>query len=407
MNYEIKKIAWIDCIFAPMYEGNSITIDIGVKAWSTYENEQEAWISHVLEHMFFKGGKKWKTPKEVATAMDKIGANFNAGTGEHATNFYIKSAPQFAEYDLEVLADMLMDAQFAENELQREKWVIIQELKMYEDNPISVLWRKRQNYFFWENSYWRPIIWFEENILRFTPQDLFAYKKQLYTKDNLIITIAWKILNQDVLEKDIADLFNKLPEKASKEKPMFSWNLPEKHQDFFKKETEQNHVIISMQGINAENEKRYAAWILCTMLWGNMSSRLFQDIREKLWICYYINAFHSSCKEYWFFGIRAWLEKEKFEFWVEKINEVVDNFLDKGFNDEEFENAKNHIKWGIQMGIESSDEMASFLGSQYLIYKEIRSLDEILNKYEVLKKEDITELFPFLAKEKRYQFHIE
>ncbi|MBQ9554478.1 insulinase family protein [bacterium] len=75
----------------------------------------------MLEHMFFKGGKKWKTPKEVATAMDKIGANFNAGTGEHATNFYIKSAPQFAEYDLEVLADMLMDAQFAENELQREK----------------------------------------------------------------------------------------------------------------------------------------------------------------------------------------------------------------------------------------------------------------------------------------------
>ncbi len=407
MQYEIKTIAWIDCIFAPMNEWNSITIDIWVKAWSTYETKEEAWISHVLEHMFFKGWKKRKTPKDVATAMDKIGAIFNAWTWENTTNYFVKSAPQFAEYGLEVLADMLMDAQFADSEFQREKWVIIQELKMYEDNPISVVRNKRQTYFLWDNSYGRPIIWFEENIQNFTRDDLFKYKELLYTKDNLIITIAWKILNQAELEKNIEKLFKNLPEKCTRKKPKFSWNLPKEHKWFFKKETEQNHIIISMKGLNLLDDKRYSASLLCSMLWWNMSSRLFQDIREKLWICYYISAWHWCSNEYGLFTIRAWLDKTKFEFWVEKINEVVDKFLDEWFTDEEFNNAKNCIKWNIQMWIEWSAEMASYLWDQYISKKEIRSLEEVLEKYEEIKKEDIIELFPMLKSENRYRFHIE
>jgi len=407
MNYEIKNINWIDCIFAPMNEWNSITIDIGVKAGSTYETKQESWISHVLEHMFFKWWKKWKTPKEVATAMDKIWAFFNAWTGEHTTNYFVKSAPQFAEYWLEVLADMLMDAQFADAELQREKWVIIQELKMYEDSPISIVWEKRQTYFLWDNSYWRPTIWFEENIKNFTREDLFNYKKILYTKDNIIITIAWKILNQAALERNIEKLFKDLPEKCSRKKPEFKWDLPKKHKDFFKKDTEQNHIIISTKGVDIFDDRRYAAVLLTTMLWWNMSSRLFQDIREKLWICYYISAYHSGCKEYGIFTIRAWLDKTKFEFWVEKINEVIDHFLNEWFTDEEFSNAKNCMKWSIQMWIESSDQMASYLWNQYINKKEIHCLEEILEKYESVKKEDIVALFPMLKEENRYRFHIE
>ena len=407
MKYEIKNIAGIDCIFAPMNEWNSITIDIWVKAGSAYETKEESWISHVLEHMFFKGWKKRKTPKEVATAMDKIGAIFNAWTGEHTTNYFVKSAPQFAEYWLEVLADMLMDAQFAEWEFQREKGVIIQELKMYEDSPISVVWNKWQTYFLWDNSYWRPTIWFEENIRNFTRDDLFNYKKTFYAKDNLIITIAWKILDQAALEKNIEKLFKDLPEKCSRKKPEFKRNLPKNHKDFFKKDTEQNHIIISMKGLNNFDDRRYAASLLCSMLWWNMSSRLFQEIREKLWICYYISAGHWGCNEYWIFSVRAWLDKTKFEFWVKKINEVIDNFLDKWFTDEEFSNAKNCIKWGIQMGIESSDEMAWYLWNQYIMKNEIHTLDEVLEKYEALKKEDIIELFPMLKEENRYRFHIE
>ena len=407
MKYEIKILSGITCIFAPMQESNSITIQIWVKAGSVYETAEEAGISHFLEHMFFKWGKKWTTPKAVATAMDKIGAEFNASTGKHSTSYYVKSAPHFATEGLELLADMMVDAQFLEAELEREKWVVIQELKMYEDQPIHVCDEKWQRFFFWEGNYGRPIIWYEATINWFNAQALFDYKKALYTKDNLVITIAGKILDQEQLESMISQLFSPLPEKKEREKPDFSRNLPLEKSDFFKKWTEQSHLIISMPGLNGLEEKKYAASVLCTILWGNMSSRLFQNIREKLGLCYYIRANHAQTKEFWIFSIRAWLDKEKFNFWVEKIHEEINTFLEKGFSDEEFENAKNYLIGGIQMGIESSDEMADFLEHQYLTYGEIKTLDDILEKYQQVTRDDVESLFPYLHRDKRWSYHIE
>lgn len=407
MHYQIKNIWGIDCIFAPMQESNSITLDITIKAGSNYENHEEAWISHFLEHLFFKGGKKRSTPKAVAAAMDKIGANFNASTGDDTTNYYIKSAPQFASLGLEMLADMLIDAQFATEELEREKGVIIQELKMYEDNPISVVNEKWQRFFLGENSYGRPIIGFEENILRFAREDFIKYKNQLYTKDNLLITIAWNIKDQPALEDQIFQLFSSLPAQKSRKKPEFKRSLPTKQQDFFNKQTEQNHLILSMPGIQQDNEQKYAAKLLCTMLGGNMSSRLFQQIREQLGLCYYIGASHRAGAEFGIFTIRAGLDKAKFNFGLEKIHEEIENFITKGFDDEELANAKSHLAGSIQMGIESSDEMASFLSNQYLSYGKIKTLDEILAAYQRVEKNQISALFPLLSAEKRWSFHIE
>lgn len=407
MQYEIKEIAGITCIFAPMKESNSITIDIGIRAGSLYETYEEAGISHFLEHLFFKGGKKRKTPKEVAVAMDKIGAEFNAGTGEHTTNYYVKSAPQFASYGLEILADMLVDAQFLPAELEREKDVIIQELKMYEDNPRSVLAEKWKRFFFGDRVRGRPIIGFEEQIRSFTREMVIDYKNALYTKDNLVITIAWNIADQALLESQISQLFARLPEKKTRQKPDFSRSLPQNHKDFYSKDTEQNHLIISVPWLNWLQTEKYAARLLCTILGGNMSSRLFQEIREKLGLCYYIGASHTQCKEYGIFLIRAGIDKQKFDFGLEKINVEIDHFLQEGFSDDEFENAKNYLIWGIQMGIESSDEMADFLAGQWLTYGEINTLDQLLESYQKVTREQIEELFPFLEKEKRYTYHIE
>lgn len=138
-----------------------------------------------------------------------------------------------------------------------------------------------------------------------------------------------------------------------------------------------------------------------------MSSRLFQEIREKLGLCYYIGASHSQCKEYGLFLIRAGLDKEQFAFGIEKINEEIDRFLKEGFSDEEFENAKNYLIGGIQMGIESSDEMADFLAGQWLAYGEIKSLEQILASYQAVQKQDVEQLLPLLSSDKRYSYHIE
>ena len=153
MKYEVKQIAGINCIFAPLNDANSITVEILVKAGSIYENEQTNGISHFLEHMFFKWGKKYSDPHQVAQAVENFGGEFNAFTsGDHA-GYYIKCAPDFVEKAVDVLSDMMVSARFPKEELEREKWVVLQEIQMYKDDPQSLVYDKWKH----GSSWWRCI----------------------------------------------------------------------------------------------------------------------------------------------------------------------------------------------------------------------------------------------------------
>jgi len=407
MKYEIKKIKWLDCLFVPMKDSNSTTVQVLAKAGSIYETRETNGISHFLEHLFFKWWKKYKTPKEVAEAVDGFGGWFNAYTWDEYAWYYVKSAPEFVEKSLDVLWDMILNAQFPQEEMEREKWVVIQEIMMYEDNPPILVIDKWKNFFYWDNSYGRSTLWPVENIKKFTREDLIKHKNGLYTKDNLILVIAGNIENQKKLENIIADTFQNLPEKSSIEKPEFKDILPSKQKDFYSKKTEQNHIIISAKWFDGHDTKRFAANVLSTILGWNMSSRLFQNIREKQWLCYYIRSRHISDPDSGVFAIRAWLEKGRFDFGVEKIYEELESIAKWDISKEEFEKAIGYNIWQLQMWIESSDNMADFMWSQYLLYWEIKTLDEILEIYRNMKLEDILEITDKFKKENLYQYWIE
>ncbi len=407
MIYKIKRIQGIDCIFTPITDSNSTTIEIMCKAGSQYESKKTNGISHFLEHLFFKGGKKYPTPKSVAEAVDKFWWEFNAYTGDEYAGYYVKCAPEFIHKAIDVLWDMMISAQFPVDELEREKWVVIQELKMYEDNPMALVVQKRQEWYFGNNNYWRPTIGTIENILSFTQEDLFIHKNNLYTKDNLIIIISGKIENEENIEDQIANIFCTLPEKKNHEKTWFTNYKPEKKSDFFNKKTEQNHLILSAPWFTWNDETRFAANVLATILWGNMSSRLFQNIREKEWLCYYISASHLSGQDDGNFLIRAGIDKERFNFWVEKIYQEIEDISLGNFSEEEFNNTLGYTIGQLQMGIESSDEMASFLGAQYLLYNKIETLEEILQKYKSLTIDDIKSIANKLHKENLFLYYIQ
>jgi predicted Zn-dependent peptidase len=281
MKHFIKKIADIDCIFAPIEETNSTTIEIMCKAWSIYETRHTNWISHFLEHLFFKGGKKYQTPKEVAEAVDRFWGEFNAYTGEEYAGYYVKCAPEFTNKAIDVLGDMLLNARFPKEELEREKGVVIQELKMYEDNPMALVNQKRQQRYFWDNNYGRPTIWTIENIQNFNQDMLFQHKENLYTKDNLIVVIAGKINNQSELEDQIATLFGWLPSTKKYIKADFPNHLPKEQSHFFEKRTEQNHLIISAPGFRGDDKTRYAASVLNNYLRMKYVIKIFPKHQRK------------------------------------------------------------------------------------------------------------------------------
>lgn len=406
MKFEKKIIAWLTTLFVPMNDTYSTTVQIFVKAWSIYETRKTNWISHFLEHMFFKWWKTYTTPAEVAQAVESFWWEFNAYTGEEIASYYVKCPPSNALQALDVLADMMIHAQFPQEEMEREKLVVVQEIKMYEDNPQALVSEKRNSWYTWDNPYWRTILWPEENVMSFTREDLFSHQKSLYTKDNLILVIAGKIDKQQALESDIQRLFSVLPEKKTWSITPYIRILPTTHSDFFEKKTEQNHLIISAPTFAYQDDRKYAAKILATILWGNMSSRLFQNIREKLGLCYYIWARHSVADYDWMFFIRAWIDKERFDFWLEKIYEEIEKFVTNWISEDELKNAKSYLAGKLQMGIESSDEMAEFIGSDMLLYNETKSLEDIMADYAAVTMEQVTALLPFLAKENLYLYYI-
>jgi len=406
MKYEITKIAGIDCIFIPTEEANSVTIEILSKAGSIYETKDTNGISHFLEHMFFKWWNKYPTPKSVAAAVDAFGGEFNAYTGDEYAGYYVKAAPQFLTQALDVLGDMMINPQFPLEELEREKWVVIQEIKMYEDNPQRLVFDKWQEYFYGDNSYGWSTLWPEKNIKAFTQDMLFSHKESLYTKDNIVITVAWKISDRVGLESQIATVFAWLPVSKKLNKPEFVRSLPAERIAFYDKGTEQNHLIISAQGIAGTDSSRYAATVLSTILGGNMSSRLFQNIREKQWLCYYIGARHYTSRDHGVFFIRAGIDKERFDFGIEQIFTEIAAIATGDITDEEFEQAIGNSIGKLQMWIESSDDMANFFWMQQLIYGSVETIEDQLAAYSAITKEQVKTMASKLTKDNLYLYYI-
>ncbi len=407
METKILDINWIKTILVNLPESQSTTTQILVKAWSVYETKEINGISHFLEHMFFKGWKKYKTPKEVASTIDEIWWEFNAFTGEEYAGYYVKSAPEYIDIALDVLSDMLVNAQFPEDELEREKWVVIQEIKMYEDLPQKLVIDKFKLFYYGDNSYWWPILGPEENIKKFTRQDLFNYKESLYTKDNSLIIISGKINNENKIKDLIANLFKDLPEKKTRQKPPFPGINATKHKDFFKKWTQQTHLVIGIPGFNMMDERKYSAAVLATILWGNMSSLLFQEVREKRGLCYYIVASHYAHPEDGIFLIRSGLQKDKFEEGKKVIHEILDQLVEWKIPEKDFEKAKNFLIGKTKIGLETSDQWADFVWEQYLLKGKIENINSIVEKIKKVSLEDVKEIAKILKKENRYSYWIE
>ena len=405
MKYDIKKIAGITTIFIPM-DTTSTTIQIWVKAGSVYENKKENGISHFLEHMFFKWWKKYKTAKQVTETIDNIWWEMNAFTWRESTGYYIKVATDYVDTAIDLLADMLVNSSFDEKEIEKEKWVIIQELKMNEDNPHKVLLNNFFKFYYGDNAFWQPIIWTEENILSFTRDDFINYKNYLYTKDNLVIAIAWKF-DEKKIEEQIKEKFSSLPEKKTKSKEKYMWIQTKEKTWYFEKKVEQNHLLIGIPWLKITDERRYAMSILATILWWNMSSVLFQELREKLWLCYYIWAWHYPNDEDGLFLIRAGLDKKNFKKWVEKINEVLDKIVLWNITEEQLKKAKWYFIWKTKMWIETSDEMVSYVLDQYLSTWKIVSLEDFVAKLNKINLNNVKDVAKLLNRENRYLYYLD
>lgn len=402
-----KTIAWIKTIFLPMESSTTITTQIFCHAGSVYEDKKTNGLSHFLEHMFFKGGKKYPTPEVLNKLLDSIGAEFNAYTSDYFASYYVKSSPEYRATGLDVLADMICHATLPAEEIEKEKDVILQELQMYRDQPRQWMLMNAKTRYHWDNAYGRPILGGEETIKAVSHESLMSHKNALYTKDNLIIVVAGRLVDQqgveELIEKEFADLW----EKSNLKRAKYTWYKPTERISQLTQWVNQSHIICFAEGISLDDEKTWkAAKILANALGWTCSARLYSELREKLGLCYYVWASHSASNDFGQFQMYAGLDKEKLQFGLDKMMEICDDIAQHGITEEEFVLAKNNYIGMLQMGLESSDELSDRAGSRYMMRGDITPLEEIIQQYREITYEQVKTLSSLLSSDRMYTYYI-
>lgn len=406
-NIQQHNIQGLSVYTAEIPQSRSTTIEVFVKAGSVYETLKTNGISHFLEHMFFKWGKTYPTPMAVAQTVDAFGGEFNAYTGNEYAGYYIKCAPTHIEKALDVLADMLVHAQFPKEELEREKGVVIQEIKMYDDIPQRQVVHKRQERYYGNNSYGWTTLWPVNNIKTFTQDHLFQHKNSLYTKDNMCIVIAGALPAPEKYIDLMHQLFDGLPSQATFPKPALPTYRPNTSHHCEQKGTQQNHLIISADGSSMHDPDIYATKLAANILGGSMSSRLFQEIREKRGLCYYVHGQHHASDQDGVYMIRAGIEKERWEFGRKAIIEQIHDIAAGNITEEEYMTARGNLTWSLNISLETSDQLASFIGTQALFKDQIQTPEEILHKYHHVTHDEIKKAAQRLAPDRLYSYRLE
>ncbi len=368
----------------------SVTAMVFAGAGSRYECENERGISHFLEHMFFKGGNRYKNTKEVSMAIDKVGGQFNAFTGKEYAGYYVKVASEHIDLGCDVLGDMLCNASFPQEEIEKERGVIIEEDRMYQDTPMYRAGWDFEELLFGDVPLGWDTIGTHAVINSVQQRDFQAHKDRLYTPDNLVVTFAGKIGDaqaQALAEKYFATLAGK---KQCEFSPLKEYGA---EKIFLRtKKTEQAHLVLGVPGVSSQDSRHFAHKLLAIILGGNMSSRMFLNIREAKGMCYYIDTDVDSYMDAGSLSTRAGIDQSRLEEAIKLIINEYDKVVKGGVELGEVERAKSYMKGSMVLSLEDSEELAHFYGKQQLMYPKVRDIQAYMAAIDAVTKADIDAL---------------
>lgn len=363
------------------------TIIVLVGAGSRYENYKNNGISHFLEHMFFKGAKKYKNTKEVASAIDSIGGEFNAFTGKEYVAYYVKVASSHIDTALDVLSDMLIHSRFDSKEIDKERGVIIEEYNMYQDTPMYQIGWDFERLMFGDQPMGWDQVGRKEVILGVKHEDFLGYRSSLYVPKNIVIGASGK------LPVDLKQRIGKYFKFDHADQGLFPSKLKEnpitRRVNVRNKKTEQGHICVGVPAYSEEHKDHYALKLLSVILGGNMSSRMFLSIREKRGLAYYI---HTASDDYTDCGIlstNAGVDLNRVEMAVSAIVDEYKKVAEKPVPSRELKKSQEFLKGKIILRLEDSEEYAHFLGKYELLYNRARTPEEVMKKIDEVTVADV------------------
>jgi predicted Zn-dependent peptidase len=367
----------------------SVSIGIWIGTGSRNENHKNNGISHFIEHMFFKGTRK-RNARQIAESIDNIGGQLNAFTGKECTCYYAKTLDEYIDVAIETLSDMFFESRLANDDIEVEKRVILEEISMYEDSPEELVHDLLSEAVWDGNPLGYPILGTIESLGNIDRYEINDYISKNYTPQNTVIAVAGNY--------DIDELC------ALARKYFGGWNLEKKQvQNYIKaeftqniklkeKDTEQVHICMGFDGIEHGNDDIYTLLAINNIFGGGMSSHLFQKIREEKGLVYSIYSYPSSYRSEGLFTIYAGMNPEHLDRVVNLIAEEINNLLKKGITREELERSKEQLKGNYILGLESTISRMNSIGKSELLLGYINPPEKILRKIGNISYDSISEL---------------
>jgi predicted Zn-dependent peptidase len=376
-------------ILAPRHETKAVTVLVLFKVGSRNESQKINGLSHFLEHMLFKGTKRRPDTLAISKALDQVGADFNAFTTKDHTGFYIKVYHKKIELAIDMLSDILFHSKFDPEEIKKEKGVIIEEVNMYEDNPLMYIEDLMERTLFGSGSLGRLVIGPRENIRGFSRSNLLKYHRTFYQPKNMLIAVAGQYEEPRVLEL-INKYFNINNQKSGIPKISQFKVRQKKPQVTLKfQKTEQVQLGLGFPAFSYFDKNLYPLFLLSVILGGSMSSRLFIEIREKKGLSYYIKAMPNVYEDTGLLYIQAGLDKSRIFEALGLLWQELTKIKKQGVTGVELKRAKDFVKGRLVLELEESSEIAAFLAKQKLMTGKIEKPEEKFIKIDKVTLESI------------------
>ena len=363
----------------------SVTMGILVHTGASVESDKEDGISHFIEHMMFKGTKK-RTAFKISDEMDRIGAQMNAFTGKDLTCYYAKSTTGHAEEAFEILADLFLNSTFPEDEMSREKGVIIEEINMNEDTPDDLCLDMLSRAYYGERGYGRNILGPRKNVEGFTRDDIKSYMQRRYCSDNIVISMAGNIdinIAKAMVEKYFAGIQKCCCSKTDVKVELQAKSL------YKTKDIEQVHIGIAFPSVKRYDKLFDATQIMNAILGGSMSSRLFQTVREELGLAYTVYSYISTYCETGTLAVYAGVNAEKYKQSAEAIYSCVNDLRKKNISEEEFLRGKEQLISSQIFAQESTSSQMLLFGKELLYRGRVYNFEDRVNKISSVTLKDV------------------
>lgn len=401
MKKPVKKVLdnGMRIVVVPMPGSPTVTTVAFVEAGSKYETKEINGISHFLEHMFFKGTKKRKTPSEISSELDAMGAASNAFTSNEITAYHAKARTKYFKKVTDVISDMFLNSEFPKEEIEKERGVIMAEIDMYEDLPQASVDELLDKLMYAGQAAGMSVLGPKQNIKKITQEDFFDYRRNNYVAEKTAVVVAGDLSPREVFA-EVKDKFKDIPTSKGVNKKKVIENQKTKKVALKHKKTDQTHIAIGFRSFGIKNKNNIILTVLADILGGGMSSRLFRRLRGDLGVAYYTSSGNNPGSDVGRFDIVAGVDPSRIKEVLIALSEEIKDLKNNTVSESELKKSKEHIIGNFEMSLETSDRVAMWVGAKEIMHQDLITPKEFSTKISRVTAKDIQKMAQTIFQEK-------